>query len=169
MTKKLTALMPIVVVMIVAGAALVLYKKNPAVMTAETDTQQALPSTKSSLEGDPQMSQGGEDRYVLFTPETLTSQSETRRVLFFYANWCPTCIPVDKDFQRRKEAIPSNVTLIRVNYNDDATDATEEELARKYDITYQHTFVEIDNQGNAIKRWNGGGLDELLSQLTVQN
>jgi hypothetical protein len=55
--------------------------------------------------------------------------------------------------------------VIRVNYNDPDTDATEKELAKKYGITYQHTFVQIDSTDQVVTKWNGGRLKELLSNL----
>lgn len=106
-----------------------------------------------------------EGAYVPFTPEMLANSSNTRRVLFFYANWCPTCKPADASFTKNVTQIPADVTLIRVNYNDTETDQAEKELAKKYGVTYQHTFVQIDAKGNEVTKWNGGQIDELLSNL----
>lgn len=106
-----------------------------------------------------------ESRYVLFSPEVLSATAHTRRVLFFYANWCPTCRPADARFTEDMSQIPSDVTLIRVNYNDTDTDQAEKDLARQYGITYQHTFVQIDGDGAVVTQWNGGQIDELNSNL----
>ncbi len=54
--------------------------------------------------------------------------------------------------------------IVRVNYNDTETDANEEALADEHGITYQHTFVLIEN-GQQVKKWNGGGLAKLLSEI----
>jgi thioredoxin-related protein len=45
------------------------------------------------------------------------------------------------------------------------TDQEEKDLAKKYGITYQHTFVQIDSKGNEITKWNGGKTDELLAKI----
>lgn len=103
--------------------------------------------------------------YTPFSPEVLTSSANTRRVLFFYANWCPTCKPADTSFTKNVTQIPADVTLIRVNYNDTETDQAEKDLAKKYGVTYQHTFIQIDTKGNEVTKWNGGQIDELLSNL----
>ena len=103
-------------------------------------------------------------RYVQYTKEGYEAVKNQRHVLYFYANWCPTCRPADAEFQSRMGEIPEGIVVIRVNYNDSDTDADEEALASQYNITYQHTFVLLEN-GEVIKRWNGGGLSELLSQL----
>jgi thiol:disulfide interchange protein len=105
------------------------------------------------------------NRYPAYSNEVLASSSNKRRVLFFYANWCPTCKVANDEFSANPNGIPEGVVLIRANYNDTDTDQDEKALAQKYNITYQHTFVEIDGQGNEVKKWNGGGLDDLIKNL----
>lgn len=107
----------------------------------------------------------GNSRYVEFSPAALAGSANTRRVLYFYASWCPTCRPADADFTARADKIPSDVIVIRVNYNDTDTDAEEKALAKKYAITYQHTFVQIDEKGEQVAVWNGGKTAELLENL----
>lgn len=104
-------------------------------------------------------------RYIHYDQSTLDSISSNRRVLFFYASWCPTCKPADADFTQNLSKIPEDVTVIRVNYNDPETDQEEKDLAKKYGITYQHTFVQIDGAEEVVTKWNGGQLDELLSNI----
>ena len=104
-------------------------------------------------------------KYVEFNQEVMDQTSNTRRVLFFYASWCTTCRPADANLKANIDKIPSDVTVIRVNYQDPKTDETEKELAKKYAVTYQHTFVQIDSEGKEITRWNGGSIDELLSNI----
>lgn len=87
---------------------------------------------------------------------------DTKRVLYFFANWCPTCKVADESFNENKAKIPENIEIIKINYNDSETDEEDKKLARKYGITYQHTFVQIDENGNEITKWNGGGFEELL-------
>jgi hypothetical protein len=61
--------------------------------------------------------------------------------------------------------IPEDIAIIRVNYNDPETDDEENALARKYGVTYQHTFVQIDSQGKEITKWVGGQTSELLNNV----
>ena len=126
-------------------------------------------STIATATPDPQVmnepAMVGEGRYQVFSPDVLSSSASTRRVLFFYANWCPTCQPADRAFSQKSAAIPEDVTVIRVNYNDTETDQAEKDLAKQYGITYQHTFVQIDGEGNEVTKWNGGQLDELVANL----
>lgn len=104
-------------------------------------------------------------RYVEYSKEVFEKAATNRRVLFFYANWCPICKPADADFKANSSKIPADVTVIRVNYNDSDTDQEEKDLAKKYAITYQHTFVQIDSQGKEVTKWNGGKTDELLANI----
>ena len=105
------------------------------------------------------------DRYLEYMPGIFASTKSTRRVLFFYANWCPICVPADENFRANIDKIPSDVTLIRVNYNDSDTDDAEKSLARKYDVTYQHTFIQIDGDDKVVTIWNGGQIGELLTNI----
>ena len=103
--------------------------------------------------------------YVEYSKSALDSPSKARRVLFFYANWCPICKPADESIKANLDKIPPDVKIIRVNYNDFDTDQEEKDLAKKYSITYQHTFVQIDSSGNEVTKWNGGKIDELLKNI----
>ena len=106
-----------------------------------------------------------DSRYVEYSKSAFEGASAKRRVLFFYASWCPTCRPADASFKAGANEIPEDMVVIRVNYNDPDTDNAEKELARKYGITYQHTFVQIDSAGKEVTKWNGGQLSELLANI----
>jgi thiol-disulfide isomerase/thioredoxin len=103
--------------------------------------------------------------YVQYSKSALDSAATNRRVLFFYATWCPTCQAADASLTQDLSKIPQDVTVIRVNYNDPETDQEEKALASTYGITYQHTFVQIDSTGKEITKWNGGDIDELLKNV----
>lgn len=103
--------------------------------------------------------------YVKYSQQVLESSATKRRVLYFYASWCPTCIPANADFEKNVSMIPEDAVVIRVNYNDPDTDAEEKALATKYGITYQHTFVQIDSKGEVVTQWNGGSIKELLAKI----
>jgi thioredoxin 1 len=104
-------------------------------------------------------------KYVEYSKEALDRSSTSRRVLYFYASWCPTCRPADADFRTNLNKFPEDLVLIRVNYNDPDTDQEEKDLAKKYAVTYQHTFVQIDAAGKEITKWNGGQTEELLENI----
>ncbi|NNM67309.1 MAG: thioredoxin family protein [Spirochaetales bacterium] len=70
-------------------------------------------------------------------------------IYFFAASWCPTCQATYKNLKADYAQIPPNVTLVVVNYD------TAKALEQKYGVTSQHTFVEIDANGNLKKIWSG--------------
>lgn len=104
-------------------------------------------------------------KYLPYSESVFETAASGKRVLFFYADWCPTCRPTDADLQANMSKIPEGVTVLRVNYNDTATDQAEKDLAKKYGVTYQHTFVQIDAEGNEVTKWNGGKTTELLAKI----
>lgn len=100
------------------------------------------------------------DRYVAYNAENVVASAKTgKAVLFFHAAWCPTCQAAEKDIQSKLSEIPENITIFKTDYD------TQTELKKKYDITYQHTFVQVDEQGNEIAKWNGGGVDEIITRV----
>lgn len=94
--------------------------------------------------------------YTVYSKNTFESATDKKRVLFFHAVWCPTCKVADEEFTSESGRIPEDVILLKTDYD------SESELKKKYNITYQHTFVLVDDQGNEIKKWNGGGIEELI-------
>jgi thiol-disulfide isomerase/thioredoxin len=129
-------------------------------------TNAMMKKNDNSVDGENLMDNKMTDsRYVHYSKSNLDNSSSNRRVLFFYASWCPTCKPADASFTQNVNTIPEDLTLIRVNYNDPETDQEEKNLARKYSVTYQHTFVQIDSSGKEIAKWNGGQIEELLSNI----
>lgn len=95
--------------------------------------------------------------YSAYDPAKLVNAEKGKVVLNFSASWCPTCVEANKNF--RASATPEGLTLLEVDY-DNSTD-----LKRKYGVTYQHTFVQVDKNGNLLKKWSGTSTyDELLKQ-----
>jgi thiol-disulfide isomerase/thioredoxin len=83
---------------------------------------------------------------------------EKPTVLFFKADWCPSCTAAAKNFEKNKDLL-KDVNLIVVNYDKSG------DLQIKYGVTYQHTFVQISPTGEALVKWNGGSTDKLLSTI----
>lgn len=88
--------------------------------------------------------------YEAYAPEKLAKAEQGDVVLFFRAAWCPTCKALDADIKANMSKIPAGVTILDVNYDSSAA------LKQKYGVTYQHTLVQVDAQGNQITKWSGG-------------
>lgn len=101
----------------------------------------------SMMKSDTMMKAGS---YEAYAPEKIAMASADHDVvLFFRAGWCPTCRAVDADIKANLGKIPSSLTILDVNYDDSTA------LKQKYGVTYQHTFVQVDKDGNLIKKWSG--------------
>lgn len=149
----------VVGILIVLTASFFIFssRKDQSSRTDDMQKNQSL-STASEASTD--------SKYIEYSSGILEKTLGGRRILFFFANWCPTCRPVDKEISQNTDRILEGIVIIRVNYNDDATDKEEEALAKKYGITYQHTFIEIDSGGEEVQSWNGGDLSIILSKIT---
>ncbi|HUQ84761.1 MAG TPA: thioredoxin family protein [Candidatus Limnocylindrales bacterium] len=174
----------IVIAVIVLGGGLVLINnqssksfqdgamvKDPTdssgqVMMKKEDSAMEKADDEGMMKKDPSVgSEQAGTRYVEYSKADLTNNTDKRRVLYFYASWCPTCRIADPELSANANKFPEDVVVLRVNYNDPDTDQEEKDLARKYAVTYQHTFVQIDGEGNEVTTWNGGQTDELLAKI----
>lgn len=161
----------IVILVLVGGGIFIAnqqsQKAEEAKMAQEKDAMKAKEDAamEEKKEDDKMMADKSTSRYVEYSKAALDQAAGNRRVLYFYANWCPICKPANADFTANSSKIPSDVTVLRVNYNDSDTDQEEKDLAKKYAVTYQHTFVQIDGQGKQVTAWNGGKTDELLAKI----
>lgn len=98
-------------------------------------------------------------QYIDYSESNVENTKDKTQVLFFHAKWCPTCKAADQEFTANLDQLPDNVVLIKTDYD------TQAALKQKYGITYQHTFVQIDEDGNQITKWNGGDVEELISNI----
>jgi thiol-disulfide isomerase/thioredoxin len=80
-------------------------------------------------------------------------------VLFFNATWCPTCQAAVENLDT--DGTPAGLTVVSVDY-DDST-----ELKRTYGVTYQHTFVQVDEAGNELAKFTGSRTGEEIAANTV--
>lgn len=179
MKNRITIFAAVIVVAVFGLGAYTLFRNSPQTNSSSKD-EVMMPKEETEVEPTAAMMQKDDrateadkmkgdkmanSRYVEFSKPVFDSAQNGRRVLFFYASWCPTCRPADANFTKNSGEIPEDVTLIRVNYNDPETDQEEKDLARKYGITYQHTFVQIDRTGKEVAKWNGGQIEGLLSNI----
>lgn len=87
-------------------------------------------------------------------------------LLFFYANWCPTCASQEPIMiETMNEGLSNGVIALRVNYNDTETSPGEKALAEQFVVTYQHTFVSINNGGHVVNKVTGQQSKEELTTL----
>lgn len=95
--------------------------------------------------------------YAPYTwPESIPQEGDT--VLFFHADWCPTCVQAERNFA--KTWIPAWLTILEVNY-DEASD-----LKEQYNVLTQTSYIYVDAQWWLIKRWIGGvHIDDVIERI----
>lgn len=128
-------------------------------------TEQIIESNDSSIAGavnEKAMREGsgmGGGSFETYSAEKVAIASGDV-IIFFHATWCPSCRTLSSDIEKNVSIIPIGTTILKADYD------TETELKKKYGVTTQHTLVQIDKDGNLIKKWSGGSkLENLLSQI----
>ena len=104
---------------------------------------------KDAMEKD-SMNKGGEfityEQYMEHTDAAM--HHDGRTVLFFDASWCPDCQKLKNALSSEHDVIPADVTVVDVDYD------SHNDLRKQYGVTMQHTFVEVDAQGNKVSSWS---------------
>ncbi len=96
-----------------------------------------------------------EGEYSAYSENKVSRANDGAKVvLFFNASWCPTCQSVDRELTSSE--IPEGLLILSVDYDSYIT------LKKEYEVTYQHTFVQVDGDGNMIKKWSGGDLKNII-------
>lgn len=83
-----------------------------------------------------------------YSPEKLALAQHGKVALFFHAPWCPICRSLDAQAAADPDLVPAGVHVLKVDYD------TALELRKKYGVTVQHTFVQVDASGNALGKWS---------------
>ena len=142
MKRQLISL--VALILVVAGTLTgVAYLRNSQEATRQNEASAAqrgsLPDTNAQT---PKTDAPG--RYVTYS-EAAFDTAQGRPVLFFHASWCPQCRMIEADI--KKSAIPSEVTIFKVNYD------SSQALRQEYDVTLQTTFVEVDHDGRLLAKY----------------
>ena len=88
-----------------------------------------------------------------------TAYSAGDVVLFFHASWCPKCQETEENLE--SSGVPDGLTVVKVDFD------SSTELRQKYGVTLQHTFVQIDADGNQVAKWSGSYTGDAIASQTV--
>lgn len=98
--------------------------------------------------------------YEQYSEGKLAAANSGDVVLFFHASWCPKCRALDSNINENLGNIPQGLTILKTDYD------SQTQLRQQYGVTYQHTFVQVDAEGNMIKKWSGSStLSELAANV----
>ncbi len=104
-----------------------------------------------SMMKDEQMMDGGtmmeKGTYEAYSADKLALAGSGDVLLFFHADWCPTCRAIESEINAGAQ-IPAGVHILKVSYD------KETALKQKYGVTVQHTFVQVDSSGTLIQKFS---------------
>lgn len=123
------------------------------------------PSKKSDAELDAGSSTEADRPGSYLTIQDFERSTEkylgSKIVLFFNANWCSTCKIARDNIESNLDSIPSKLVIVVVDFD------KETELRKRYGVTIQHTFIQIDENRNPLAKWSGSVTAEEIAERTV--
>lgn len=140
-----------IIIIIIIGLAGIIVIKSNSLPISDQNTSQTL------VTDFPQPIENEKNRYINYSPASFAINSDKKRVLFFHASWCPTCKVANQEFTNNFNNIPIDIVVFKTDYDNESA------LKQKYGITYQHTFVYVDGDGDELAKWNGGAIVELIA------
>ena len=79
-----------------------------------------------------------------------------KNVLFFTAEWCPSCTALESVIEEKKNYIPPYTSIMLVDFDNQS-------MREEYEVVKQHTFILLDEENNEIKRWtNSDTLEDVI-------
>jgi thiol-disulfide isomerase/thioredoxin len=111
--------------------------------------------TSSSIA--PAIPVAGESVYVPYEDSVLLSGKT--KVLFFHAAWCPECKKADALLKTWLPSGDFSRSVYKVDYD------TAKDLKVRYGVTYQHTFVLVDGNGQKLSAVQGPKAEQLRALL----
>ncbi len=146
---------------ILLGVGLYTYKDEtvPEVVDSRIMKQsEDVPAKSINKESEEASTESG--TYEPYSAEKVKRAKDGAVVLFFHASWCSSCRALDEDIRTSKTLIPKGTTILDVDYDSSI------ELRKKYGVTYQHTMVQVDTEGELINKWAGSlSLIDLLARI----
>lgn len=129
-------------------------KTDDAMMDKEEDVMEKEDSAMMDDQDDTMMAKAG--TYTDYAPALVGENENT--VIAFFAGWCPSCVSADKNISAAE--IPEGLTVLKADFD------SETDLRKKYGVTGQHTFVQVDANGDLVKKWVGGTtVDDIVEKL----
>jgi len=80
-------------------------------------------------------------------------------IVYFHAEWCPTCQATMVNFRARWPEVQPGITLVIADYDKEA------ELKSVFGVTYQNSYVQVGADGAKLQIWNGGGIKALNERV----
>ena len=80
-------------------------------------------------------------------------------VVFFHADWCPTCIALEKNVKPALSTFPKGTKILEANFDKEVA------LKQEYGVNVQSTLVVVDANGKAVQTLAAPGNSELITAI----
>lgn len=169
MKSKTPILVAVLVCLFFVGGAFFVYSNAQKSMEAEekinlslNDESRATPQgSESTTSADATSPQAAKGVYITRSEyeSNPTQYATTNKVYFFHASWCSICQGIEKEIKADISKLPVNATFIKTDFDSSA------DLRKKYGVTNQYTFVQVDENGNEISQWSATSLDKAIAGI----
>jgi thiol-disulfide isomerase/thioredoxin len=170
MNKKSLVIVTVIVGLFLIGGGVFAYSNNQnnnaeqeKMATENTSMMKkdepAMTTKNDQMTKDTSMSKSGS--YVTLAEYTNdpSKYADSTKVYFFHASWCPICQGIDKEINMDTSKIPAGVTVIKADFD------SSTELRKKYGVTTQYTFIQVDNNGNETGQWSATSLQKAIAGI----
>lgn len=149
--------MGIIVLIVIVSLVYSSNNKVPVTVTDTDVTEEVITDDDAMVKDDTEVMMKKDEgeamaksgSYEKYSAEKVAQAETGDIVLFFKASWCPTCKALDFNIKANVSNIPNGLAILEIDYDNSL------ELRKKYGVTYQHTLVQVDKDGNLIKKWSG--------------
>ena len=138
-----------------SGAA----SSTPAVAPSDNPAE-ASPSESAKTATDADTTKVAPGSYVEYADyvNNPDQYEGTDVVLFFHAAWCSTCHAAEQSIE--STGVSDGLTIVKVDYD------SSQDLKQQYGVTLQHTFIQIDDNGELKAKFVGQtSVDDIAAQV----
>lgn len=139
MDKKGTIITAVTAILLV-GAIGIFLANNP---TSENSSNNATTQTRVATDPADIKNPGS---FLEYSDAAFAKATESKKVLFFHSITCVVCDQIERNINAG--VMPEDVAVFVVRLEKD------KDVADKYNVNQQTTFVQVDNNGDALKEWN---------------
>lgn len=141
------------------------------------NSKQSLPQEKVETKSNPSVTITGYEGKVLagntsvfldFTKTDYDKALAEGKIVFldFYANWCPICRAEEPAIKAGFDNLTTlNVVGFRVNYKDTDTDMYEDQLAKDFNVPYQHHKIILKDGKVVLSDGDTWDKDKVVAEL----
>ncbi|MBP6037820.1 MAG: thioredoxin family protein [Candidatus Saccharimonas sp.] len=179
MNKKVLIIAAIIIGLLLVGGGVAAYNSNQnnkkeqekMAMEKKAEEESMMKKDAAAMEKDKMAKEGDsmekdttmvkQGSYVTRSDYDIdpSKYTDSKKVYFFHASWCPICQGIDKALNADMSKIPAGVTFIKTDFDNSS------DLRQKYGVTTQYTFVQVDSNGNETAQWSATSLEKAIDGI----